>query len=293
MYTFPWENGSMAHHSYLSPDGRWVLIVEMDSEGELTARRVVPFAGGGSVRIVGPSDAACTSGGWSTDGKWLYVSSNKGGSFHIWRQRFPHGTPEQVTSGPTQEEGIAMTPDGQSMITSVGIQGSTVWVHDAKGEHQISSQGSAGAPQFSSDRHRLYYLVAYGETTDYQLWVADLDSGNSTPVLSIYSPGDCGVLGRHYSISKDETAVTFSMRDKAAHSHLWIASTSRKSAPHQIESSVSEGCPFFLPNGDLLFRAVEGASNFLYRRSLMAPSGTKSAVMLSMTFSAYPQMDAG
>ena len=62
------------------------------------------------------------------------------------------------------------------------------------------------------------------------------------------------------------------MRDKAAHSHLWIASTSRKSAPHQIESSVSEDCPFFLPNGDLLFRAVEGASNFLYR---MKSDGTE------------------
>ncbi len=26
---------SMAHHSYLSPDGRWVLIVEMDNRSEI------------------------------------------------------------------------------------------------------------------------------------------------------------------------------------------------------------------------------------------------------------------
>ncbi len=45
---------SMAHHSYLSPDGRWVLVVEMDSRAELVACRVVPFEGGGEVRVVGP-----------------------------------------------------------------------------------------------------------------------------------------------------------------------------------------------------------------------------------------------
>src|SRR6202021_3105373 len=87
-------------------------------------------------------------GGGAPDGKWIYVSSNEGGKFHIWRQRFPDGMPEQVTSGPTAEEGIAIAADGKSLITSVGIQDSTIWVHDARGDHQISSEGSAGAPHF-------------------------------------------------------------------------------------------------------------------------------------------------
>ena len=54
--------------------------------------------------------------------------------FHIWRQAFPNGSPEQVTSGPSEEEGIAMAPDGKSFITSVGLATSTVWVHDGKGD---------------------------------------------------------------------------------------------------------------------------------------------------------------
>ena len=33
----PTGKRSMAHHSYLSPDGRWVLMVEMDSRGEILA----------------------------------------------------------------------------------------------------------------------------------------------------------------------------------------------------------------------------------------------------------------
>ena len=40
----------MVHHSYLSPDGKWVLVVEMDSRGNILPCRVVPFHGGGDAR---------------------------------------------------------------------------------------------------------------------------------------------------------------------------------------------------------------------------------------------------
>jgi DNA-binding NarL/FixJ family response regulator len=38
----------------------------------------------------------------------MYFSSSAGGAFHIWRQRFPEGVPDQITSGPSEEEGIAI-----------------------------------------------------------------------------------------------------------------------------------------------------------------------------------------
>ena len=54
--------------------------------------------------------------------------------------------PEQITSGPTDDEGIAMAPDGRSFVSSVGLGQSTVWIHDGKGDRQISSQGDAFLP---------------------------------------------------------------------------------------------------------------------------------------------------
>jgi Tol biopolymer transport system component len=263
---------SMAHHSYLSPDGRWVLVVEMNNQGDLGPCRVVPFDGSGKVILVGPSDAICTSGAWSPDAKWLFVSSNEGGRFHIWRQRFPDATSEQVTSGPTEEEGIAMAADGKSFVTSVGIQDSAVWVHDAQGEHQISSQGSAGAPQFSPDSRQLYYLRSYGQTADAELWVSDLASGESKPVLSGYALHGCGVGLQHYAVSQDGEQIAFSMLDKTRHPRVWIAQTDRRMAPHAIESGFSGDCPYFLPDGNLIVRALEESSNFLYR---MKPDGTQ------------------
>ena len=261
----PTGERSMVHHSYLSPDGKWVLVVEMDNQGEIGPCRVAPFDGSGKARVVGPPEATCTFGGWSPDGKWLYLSSNEGGKFHIWRQRFPEGTPERVTSGPTEEEGIAIAADGKSLLTSVGTKDSSVWVHDAQGERQISTEGSTGAPQFSPDSRKLYYLRVSGQSVSPELWVTDLASGDSKPVLSGYLLRTCGLGVQHFALSQDGKLIAFSMLDNTGHSKVWIAPTDRSTSAHAIESQESEDCPLFLPNGDLIFRAVEGEQNFLYR----------------------------
>src|SRR4029453_14254678 len=112
----------MAHLSYLSPDRRSVLLVEMDQNHVWTPCRVVPIDGWPPGGLVGPAGAGRTFGAWSPDGKGIYLTSNAGGTNHIWRQRFPDGQPEQITSGLTEEEGIAMAPDGPSFVTAGGCQ---------------------------------------------------------------------------------------------------------------------------------------------------------------------------
>ena len=258
---------SMAHHSYLSPDGRWVLIVEMDSRSEIIPCRIVPFQGTNDVRVVGPPIGACLSGAWSPDGKWIYLTA-KTDDFHIWRQRFPNGKPEQFTFGPTSQEGIAMAPDGKSLITSVGSEDRSVWLHDKDGDHPISSEGSTSLPRFSSDGHSLYFLKSIGQTGRDELWVKDLDGGKEEKILTDYPMQEYSA-GRDakeaYSVSRDGKEVVFSMKGQDGHTNLWIAPTSRRSSPVRISSVAVEDTPFFLPNGDLIFRAIEGGSSFIYR----------------------------
>jgi hypothetical protein len=256
VYLPPGER-SMAHHSYLSPDGRWVLVVQMSSQGEILPCRIVPFQGPGEVKVVGPANGECRSGAWSPDGKWIYLSARTD-DFHLWRQRFPDGQPEQLTFGPTSQEGIAMAPDGKSLITSVGSEDSTVWMHDQAGDHQISSEGYASKPQFSPDGRRLYFLMTKGQIPGQELWSQDLTTGKVEQVLPGYPM-------EQYAISKDGKGVAFVRADKSSRSGLWIAPVSRRSSPVQLYSSAVEDSPFFLPDGDLVFRAVEGSSNFLYR----------------------------
>ena len=258
---FPPGDRSMAHHSYLSPDGRWVLVVEMDQLGDLLPCRVVPFEGG-QAKEVGPPGAECLAGGWSRDGRWIYLDSDKGGRYHIWRQRFPDGQPEQVTSGPTEEEGIEMEPDGTSLLTAVGIEDSTVWIHDQRGEDwQISFQGNAGGPQFSADGKALYFLMQGGQGQGPELWKTDLGSGEQDRMLPGYPM-------QEYSVSRDGKWVAFSRPDDKGRSHIWIAPTNHRSSPRQITHGSDEDSPAFLPDNDLIARISEGPSNFLYRMKL-------------------------
>ncbi|MGH9705028.1 MAG: TolB family protein, partial [Candidatus Acidiferrales bacterium] len=258
---------SMAHHSYLSPDGKWVLIVQMDSRGDLLPCRIVPFQSGGDVRMVGPPDRTCLAGAWSPDGKSIFLSAATD-DFHIWRQSFPDGEPEQITFGPTSQEGIAMAPDGKSIVTSVGTQDSSVWIHDKDGDRQISAEGDTGAPLFSSDGSRLYFLLANGQTRNDELWMKDLASGNTDRLLPGYSMEE-------YSISRDGKQVAFTMGDPHGRSSLWIAPTNRRNSPVHLSSAAVEDVPMFLPSGDLVFRALEGASNFLYRMKADGSGRTK------------------
>jgi Tol biopolymer transport system component/DNA-binding winged helix-turn-helix (wHTH) protein len=260
VYVPPRERG-MAHRSALSPDHKWVLLVEMDNGGWLPCR-LVPFDGSSASKPVGPQGAACTYVAWSPDQAWMYFSSDAGGRFHIWRQRFPDGELQQVTSGATEEEGIAVTPDGASLITSGGLTESTLWVRDAKGERQISSEGYAEFPKFSRDGKKLYYLVYHqgvsGQSSGGELWVADLETGRRVRLLP-------DTLVSDYDVSPDGAQVVFSAADSENRSHLWLASLNFGFPPRQFASAVNEDEPHWDSAGYIYFRAAEGTLNFLYR----------------------------
>jgi len=258
----PEGDRSMAHHSYLSPDGKWVLVVQMNSQGKMTPCRLVPFDGKDQGREVGPAEAQCTTGAWSPDGKWMYMSTNKGGRFHIWRERFPKGEPEQITSGPTEEEGIAMGKDGRSLLTSVGTTDMSVWIHDGKEERQISSEGTTYSPTFAADGKTLFYLKNVEGKNEAEMWGVELASGKSEAVLPGYAV-ETGGDNRNYTVSADGQRVAFAKKDEKGMLHLWVATMDRRSAPVELRATVSEDAPKFLADGRLIYRATEAGKNYL------------------------------
>jgi eukaryotic-like serine/threonine-protein kinase len=256
----PAHEHAMAHRSYASPDGKWVLLVEMNEDHQWIPCRVVPMDGSSPGRQVGPPKAACNFGAWSPDGNWMYVTSNAGGVHHIWRQRFPDGQPEQVTSGPTAEEGIAMASDGRSFVTAVALQNVSIWLHDATGERQISSlEGIATTAKFTPDGQRLCYLIRQAFPTPYtseqpgEVWVADLESGRSQPLAP-------GFRALTYDVSADSRQIVMEVADDEDKPRLWLVPLDRGSPPRQIQN-VEGRQPKFGPDGEIFFRA----SGFVYR----------------------------
>ena len=264
IYAPPGERG-MAHHSYLSPDGKRVLVVQMNSRGEITPCRIVSFQGGSDTRTVGPAVGSCYEAAWSPDGEWMYLSVVIGNESHIWRQKFPEGQPEQITFGPTSQEGIAMAADGKSFITAVGSRDATVWLHDKDGDQPISSEGNVTGATFSTDGKSLYYLLSSGQPPSSELWMRELASGKTEKILSAVSL-------RSYSVSRDGKQVVYASNDPSGNPSVWIAPTNRRSSPVRISAAGAiDDLPRFLADGDVVFRSADGGANFLNR---MSPDGS-------------------
>ncbi len=56
------------------------------------------------------------------------------------------------------------------------------------------------------------------------------------------------------------------MRDERGISHLWVAPTDRRSSPQMLSSKENQDSPFYLPNGELIYRCSEGTLNFICTR---------------------------
>ncbi len=252
----PAQQRGMVHHSYLSPDGKWVLIVTMDGSGQISPCSIIPFHGATQPRELTPPGGECRDTAWSHDGKWMYFDYDTGAGFHIWRRRFPDGDLEQVTQGPTTQENIAMAADGKFMVTSVGSSESTAYYHDKDGDTPVSSMGNTYAPKFSSDGKKIYFLQINGQTHEAELWVKDVHSDHADPVLPGYGMAS-------YSISADDKYVAFAQRDQHAAS-VWVAPTSRRSSPVKISGDRIEDFPRFLPDGDIAVRGNENGKNYLF-----------------------------
>jgi serine/threonine protein kinase len=251
---FPDHVRAMAHYSYLSPDRKTILVVEMDGTAAWLPCRLLPAEGGSKGRQVGP-DGACIAAGWSPDGKWMYFNAAVNGATHLWRERSPDGAAEQITFGPGEEEGLAIAPDGKSLIASVGVRKNSVWLHDGSGERPISPEGSASNPKITADGKRVYYLLRKNGSNESDLWSTQLASGKANPSLA-------GVSMVDFDISPDAQEVAFTSRT-GKENLIFVAPLDASAPPRQVVrggDSVSFGAP-----GELFFRQVGSEANHLAR----------------------------
>lgn len=253
IYDPPNQREGMVHRSALSPDGKRVLLVEMDN-GWWRRCRVVPFDGSSAGRQVGP-EGSCTWAQWSPDGKWMYFTVDTWtAGFHVWRQRFPDGEPQQLTpSGASEEEGLAMMPDDKSFITTAGTQQSAIWLHDDKaGERQITTEGYSFLPTLSRDGKKVYYLRRMTGSHSYfsgELWVSNVATGAAERIFA-------GLVLTHFSISQDGKKVVFATEQGQKQSGIWVGWLDGTQPPRQLTFG-GEFRAFFGKPGQILYQGTQ------------------------------------
>lgn len=254
---FPAHERGMAHYSSPSPDRHWALVVEMNGTGDWAPCRLVDLQGHTSSRLIGP-DGACTSAAWSPDGRSMYFTATVNGQSHIWKQQFPNGEPEQFTFGATEEDGLAVDPQTRTLITSIGVHESALWMHDGNTERPLSSEGEVVgccSPVFRAEDGLVYYLLRQSENSDAELWRTAVASGNSDAVFS-------GIPMVEFDISADGKQAVYTTAARDGTVQLWIAALDRSSPPRRVNASGIRW-PHFGVGGQILVQQTEGNTNYL------------------------------
>ena len=270
---FPAHERGMAHYSFPSPDRQWALVVEMNGNGDWAPCRLIGLEMGGISKTVGPQ-GACTSAGWSADGRWMYFTAQVEEQSHVWRQRFPDGKPEQITFGPTEEDGIAVEPGGHALITSAGVHESAIWIRDGSSERQLSSEGEVEqfpAPVFSPDASMLYYLLRRGGILGAELWRTDVHTGKDEAVFP-------GVSIKEFDLSPDGKQAVYTTATPEGTTELWVAPLNRSSSPKKLGIAGARA-PHFGAHGRVFFQRAEGNQNFLER---IESDGSRPAKLFSV-----------
>ena len=281
----PAHERGMSHYSYPSPDRRWALVVEMDGNSDWASCRLVGLQGQGASRPVGPA-TGCNSAGWSPDGAWMYFSSVMEGPPHLWRQRFPEGTPERITLGPTEEGGVAVEPRGRSLITSAGTHETAVWIHDGAADRQLSSEGkvvwSTSPASFSPDNSTIYYMLQRREGSGVELWRTVVDSGKDEAVFP-------GISMNAFDLSPDGTQVVYETAAPGGTTQLWLSPVDR-SVPASKVGDAGGRWPRFGPQGRIFFEETEGNSNYLLQ---MNPDGSNRSKVLPYPIAEFEGISPG
>jgi gamma-glutamyltranspeptidase/glutathione hydrolase len=160
-----------------APDGRLVVCVD----GDLLLQ---PTGGGPWVRVTsGPAwdrDPA-----WTRDGSAIVFSSDRGGSFHIWRVRVnADGTGaelERITSGPEAESAPSVAPDGSIAFVRGNGNASRIWIRSADGTEKRLNAGEQVelAPEYSPDGTHI-------------AWVQTSEVGRRLLTRALARPGEGG-----------------------------------------------------------------------------------------------------
>jgi Tol biopolymer transport system component len=250
----PAHERAMAHFSYLSPDRSSVLIVEMDGTGSFRQCRVVPFAGGSGGTPVGPARGACIAAAWAPDGKWMYFTIGTAGHSHLWRQRFPDGEPQQITFGPTDEEGVFVAPDGRSLLTSIGTEQNALWLHTPQGERALTTEGSAYYPWLSADARRVYYMSGSNSAQGVVLARIEIATGRREVLLQDFNVGS-------FDLDADERHVVYTVLRNGI-PQVWLASLDKQAPPRLL---VHDGDQAQFGGGRVYYRSLGKQVDHLHR----------------------------
>ena len=170
----------------------------------------------GSVRPLTHDAALALSPVWSSDDRFIYFTSSRGGTLNVWKVAAAGGKPLQVTAGRGDDAEIDVSADGKRLVFStIRANSNVAEVSLQPGSDSqlkwLTTDSARGAhvPRYSPDGRRIVYFTSRSGAGPETIWVMDADGGSAKRVVE---DGRINIFGRW---THDARALVYMSRASA------------------------------------------------------------------------------
>nr|HEX4314131.1 S9 family peptidase [Kofleriaceae bacterium] len=202
----------------VSPDGKWVAFTVRDTDYEANRGRsdiyMTATDGTGSATRMTTSPDSDSDPSWSSDGKWIYFMSSRGGSSQVWRIGATGGEAEAVTKLPVDVDGYKLFPDGKRLALVARVWPDAKTLADSAKHDDDKAKSKVHAHIATELLYRHWDTWNDGKTSHLFAWDASkpADARDLTPgSTSDVPPGPFGGMDQ-ISIAPDGRVVAFVQR---------------------------------------------------------------------------------
>ncbi len=173
-----------------APDGKTLAFARYSAFG-VSDIYLAPIAGGEPKRLT--FDNLKVHGlAWATDGESIVYSSNRGGSFGLWRILASGGEPERVATDGRSAEQPAISPRGNLMVYEQWIDQTNIWKITLSPAREPALAPVTNStrwdeyPQYSPDGGRIAFISDRSGSAE--IWVCKSDGTEANRLTSFNGP---------------------------------------------------------------------------------------------------------
>lgn len=276
-----------------SPDGRWVAFVRMGNitTGDLYLQ---PVAGGEPRRLT-HENRLINGLAWTADSSAMVFSSNRAGSFNLWRVALAGGAVEAVAIAGKGVHYPAISRQGNRLAYNESFLDSNIWRLEGPGAAEARAAGRRAlparlifstredhSPQFSPDGRRIVFVSDRSGSTE--IWVCASDGG--TPLQLTFFAGPATGSPRW---SPDGRQIAFDSRP-AGNSDIFVIAADGGSPRALTSETAGETLPSWSHDGRwVYFRSNRSGSYQIWK--LPVAGGPAVQVTRGGAFEAFESTD--
>ncbi len=281
--TLPPERNIGDRNPAFSPDGRLLSFVRAPSSG--VTDLYVQAVSGGQPRRLTFDNRDILAQTWSPDGRWIVFSSNRTGSYQLWRIPAGGGAPARLPGIGNGVSDPTFTADGQRLGYSQFFLDTNIWrIRPGSPPRKlIVSTQFDSSPQYSPDGRRIVFRSS--RSGSHEIWVSDAEGLNAVKLTDFNGP-----LTGTPRWSPDGKWIAFDSRPEGQ-ADIYVIS-GRGGRPRRVTTEPSEDVvPSWSRDGRWIYFASNRTGTWQVWKKAADGSGSAEQVTRNGGFAAFEAPD--